>query len=109
MSTHTSLPLGLNKLQAFTREACERELTSPEENGGWTAADLAEAPQRASDAHVWLQLLLTRERKGVISVDWSERAEQIALFLQAAALESPPLAEALGHSRRGELRVLALW
>ena len=34
---------------------------------------------------------------------------QLALFLQVAALESPPLAEALGQLRRSQLRVLALW
>ena len=58
---YTSLPLGSKKLQVFAREACERELASPEENGGLTAADFAEALQRASEAHVWLRQLLTRE------------------------------------------------
>ena len=58
---------------------------------------------------MWLQLLLTREGKAAIPVDWSERAELRTLFLQAAALESPPLREALGQARRGQLRVLPLW
>ena len=106
---YPSLPLGSKKLQAFAREACERDLTSPEENREWTAADLAEALQRASEAHVWLRLLLTCERTAATPVDWSERAEQFALFLQASALESPPLAEALGQLRRGQLCMPALW
>ena len=106
---YTSLPLGARKLRAFTLEACQRERKMPEEPGGCTADDLAEDLQRASEAHVWLQLLLTRTGKVAVPVDWSERAEQFILFFQAAVLESPPLATALGQMRRGQLRVLALW
>ena len=106
---YTSLPLGAKKLQAFALEACERERKAPEECGGWTADELAEALQRGSEAHVWLLLLLTRTGEVAASVDWSERAEQFTLFLQAAALKSLLLAETLRQMRRGQLLVLALW
>ena len=66
---YTSLPLGAKKLQAFALEACERERKAPEECGGWTADELAEALQRGSEAHVWLLLLLTRTGEGAASVD----------------------------------------
>ena len=58
---------------------------------------------------MWLQLSLTRAGEAAFSVDWSERAEQLTLFLQAAVLESPLLAKTLGQMWRGQLRVLALW
>ena len=106
---YTSLPLGARKLLAFALEACERERMAPEEPGGCTADDLAEELQRASEAHMWLQLSLTRTGERTVSVDSSERAEQFVLFLQAAVLESPLLAKTLGQMRRGQLRVLALW
>ena len=106
---YTSLPLGATKLQAFLLEACERERAVPEEGGVWAAEDLAVVLQRASEERVWLQLLLTRNGEAASSVDWSERAEQFALFLQAAALKSLLPAETLRHVRRGQLRVLALW
>ena len=73
------------------------------------ADDLAEELQRASEAHVWLQLLLTRAGELPVSVDWSEHAEQFMRFLQAAVLESPLLAKTVGRMRRSQLRVLALW
>ena len=106
---YTSLPLGAKELQAFALEACERERKAPEECGGWTADEIAEALQRGSEAHVWLLLLLTRTGEVFASVDWSERAEQFTLFLQAAALKSLLLAETLRQMRRGQLLVLALW
>ena len=106
---YASLPLVLGKLQAFALEACERERMAPEEPGGCTADDLAEELQRASEAHMWFQLLLTRAGQAAVSVDWSERAEKFTLFLQAAVLESPLLAKTLEQMRRGQLRVLALW
>ena len=82
---------------------------APEEPGGCTTDDLAEELQRTSEAHVWLQLLLTRAGEAAVSVDWSERAEQFTLFLKAAVLESPLLAKTLEQVRRGQLCVLALW
>ena len=68
---YTSLPLGSKKLQAFLLEACERERTAPEEREVWTAEDLAKVLQGESEAHVWLQLLLTRTGEPAVSVDAS--------------------------------------
>ena len=90
-------------------EACRRERTAPEERGGWSAQDLAETLQRSSEAHVWLQLLLTRTGDTIVSVDWSERAEQFTSFLQTTVLQSLLLAATLKQMKRGQLRVLALW
>ena len=106
---YETLPLGAKKLQAFVQEACRRERTAPEERGGWSAQDLAETLQRSSEAHVWLQLLLTRTGDAIVSVDWSERAEQFTSFLQATVLQSLLLAATLKQMRRGQLRVVALW
>ena len=53
---YTSLPLGAEKLQAFALEACERERKAPEECGGWTADELAEALQRGSEARCFVTL-----------------------------------------------------
>ena len=58
---------------------------------------------------MWLQLLLTRHGEAAVALDWGEHVEQFTLFRQAAALESPLLAETLAQMRRGQLRVLALW
>ena len=106
---YETLPLGAKKLQAFVQEACRRERTAPEEGGAWSAQDLAETLQRSSEAHVWLQLLLTRTGVSIVSVDWSERAEQFTSFLQATVLQSLLLAETFKQMKRGQLRVLALW
>ena len=105
---YETLPLGAKKLQAFVQEACRRERTAPEERGGWSAQDLAETLQRSSEAHVWLQLLLTRTGDAIASVDWSEHAEQFASFLQSTMLHSLSLAATLKQMRRGQLRVRAL-
>ena len=106
---YESLPLGAKKLQAFLQEACMRERSAPEERGFWTAQDLAETLQRASEARVWLHALLTRTGETIASVDWSQRAEEFASFLRATALASLLLSEALKELRRGQLCVLALW
>jgi len=60
--------LGAKKLQAFMQEACSRERTAPEERGAWSTQDLAETLQRTSEAHVWLQLLLTSTGGRIVSV-----------------------------------------
>ena len=102
------MPLGSKKLQAFVHEACRRERTAPEERGGWSAQDLAEALQRSSEAHARLQLLLARTGDAIASVGWSERAEQFTSSPQATVLQSLLLAATLKQMRRGQLRVLAL-
>ena len=106
---YETLPLGAKKLQAFVQEACQRERTAPEEHGAWSAQDLAETLQRSSEAHVWLNLLLTPTGDRIVSVDWSERAEEFTSFLQATVLQSLLLAGTLKQMKRGQLRVLALW
>ena len=106
---YISLPLGAKKLQAFALAACERERTAPEPRNGWTAEDLAEALQRASDAHIWLRLLLTRTGDTAVAVEWSKQAEHFTLFLQTAMKERPVLAGAVGQLRLGQLCVLAAW
>ena len=54
---------------------------------------------------MWLQLLLTRTGEAIVSVDWSERAEQFTSFLQAMVLQSLLLAGTFKQMRCGQLRV----
>jgi len=113
---YTSLPLGAQKLFAFTRAACQREREQLEctESCG-TAKDLAEALQSASERHIWLQLLRAGVLKDkwaeqfVLWVHWDELAEQFLLWLQEAARESRALAEAVKHLRRGQALALVAW
>ena len=100
---YTSLPLGAQKLFAFTRAACHREREQPQDAAACaTAEDLAKALQSASERHIWLHLLRTRTKERAASVDWDELVEQFALWLQQAAQDSRALAEAVKHLQRGQ-------
>ena len=73
---YMSLPLGAQKLFAFTKAACQREREQPEgAESCATAEDLAKALQSASERHIWLHLLRTRTKQRTASVDWGELAE----------------------------------
>ena len=107
---YTSLPLGAQKLFAFTGAACQREREQPEDAEACaTAEDLAKALQSASEKHIWLPLLGARTNERAASVDWGEVAEQFALWLQEAARESRTFAEAVQQLRRGQAVALAAW
>ena len=104
---YTSLPLGAQKLLALTRAACQRERELPWRN--FSAEDLAKVLQSAGERHIWLRLLRARTNERASAVDWDEVAEHFALWLQRAAQDSPTLAEAVNHLRRGQAVALVAW
>ena len=106
---YMSLPLGTQKLFAFTRAACQREQEQSEVAALLSANDLAVALQSASETHIWLQHLRTRPDARAASVDWGELAEQFVRWLQQAAQASGSLAQALRQLRLGQVVALAAW
>ena len=75
---YTALPLGTQKLLAFTRAECQRERGQRDcastVEACATAEDVGKILQTESERHMWLNLLQTLPNGKVASVNWIEMA-----------------------------------
>ena len=110
---YTALPLGTQKLLAFTRAECQRERGQRDcastVEACATAEDVGKILLTESERHLWLNLLQTIPNGRVASVNWIEMAEEFTLWLQQGGQRSQLLAAALQSLRRGHVVSLVAW
>ena len=103
------MPLGTQRLFAFSKVLCELPREHREDHASWAASDLAKALQTATEKHIWLQLLRAPAHERTVSGDWEELAEEFVLWLGKAVVKSRSLQEAVRQLSLGHAVVLAAW